>query len=108
MFSLSQLSNTFHPFASLLTLVAVLSYGYFIMSDRLGAGIYMYIDLLVLILLLFNIYNSRSNNILFIVALVWLLGNYLLKVNKKSQICTGYDGFTLALLLNTFPMLQTM
>lgn len=98
------LTNSFAPMVNILTLIGAFFYGYFIFSSRFGFDFYRLIDLLVLVLLVYNILNSY-NNTLFIVALVWLIGNYVFKLNRKSQIWSGYDGFTLVLLLKSFNLL---
>jgi hypothetical protein len=114
MLNLSKFTSSFTPFASLLTFLASLLYGYFIFTDRLGLGFYMYVDLLVFVILLFNIIRSNYNG-LFIISLVWLVALYFMKYGnmkinflKSRQIWTAYDGFTLAVLLNTMPMLHSM
>lgn len=103
----SQATRSVAPFVPILTGIAALFYAYFIFTDRAGAGFYMLIDFIVLVVLLFNIMKAKNNS-LYIAALVWLVCNYVFSVNKKSQIWTGFDGFTLALLLNSMPQLHAM
>ena len=103
----SQVSRSIAPFIPMLTGIAAIFYAYFIFTDRAGVGFYMLIDFLVFIILMCNIMKAK-NNTLFIAALVWLVCNYVFNVSKKSQIWTGFDGFALALLLNTMPQLHAM
>lgn len=83
-----------------ITGILAIFYAYFVFTTKSNINYYWIIDLLVLLLLVYFIFQSKSK-ILFIAALIWLVCNYLFKVKSNSQIWKGYDGFTLAVLLTT-------
>ena len=84
----------------LITGILAIFYAYFIFTSKTNINYYWVIDLLVLLLLIYFIFQYKDN-ILFIAALIWLVCNYLLRLKTNSQIWKGYDGFTLAVLLTT-------